>query len=88
MTDEMKLLRAFIETSGFSVAEVKEWFSFNSGDLKGGEYRVTDYKVTKKELKPACTFDAAAVHRAVKRYVHPDNVTNALLEAANCKGDL
>ena len=52
MTDEMKLLRAFIEASGYEVTEVlskSEPVTFNGaviGQAKAGV--LTDYKVTKK----------------------------------------
>ena len=48
MNNTHKLLLAFIDASGYEVEEVKEWKAFNSGDLKGGEWQVVDYKVTKK----------------------------------------
>ena len=50
MNNPDKLLRAFIEASGFDVQEIKE--EFYKGEFKGLSTeiheRVVDYKVTKK----------------------------------------
>jgi len=61
MTDEMKLLRAFIEASGFDITETTievDWIP--AADLNGipnfhgkviGTTTVIDYKVTKKVVR-------------------------------------
>ena len=49
MTNEMKLLRAFIEAQGFEIEEIKTQKPFSDG-LVTGSYELIDYKVTKKEF--------------------------------------
>jgi len=49
MTNEMKLLRAFIEASGFDIKEVEEeYIEREPSGFLVNKYMETGYKVTKK----------------------------------------
>jgi len=51
MTDEMKLLRAFIEAQGYEIKEVKtEYISMQPDRFVENQFMTIDYKVTKKDI--------------------------------------